>query len=98
MNKIIKLLRIERTSRFVRKAAYTKLYTVDKVYTLSRNLAQVEKELELPQFFRTHKSWIVNLNKVTEVNYSKNLLLLENQIEAKLSRHRLKEFKAQFSS
>ena len=80
------------------QSAYTKLYTAEKVYTLSRNLAQVEKELELPQFFRTHKSWIVNLNKVTEVNYSKNLLLLENQIEAKLSRHRLKEFKAQFSS
>lgn len=73
--------------------AYCTIYTKEKNFTVSKNLKHFEKLFEdVPQFFRTHKSWL--LNKVYILNYSKSGLTvkLSNNITAKLSKYRKADF------
>lgn len=61
--------------------------------TFSRNLSYMEKLLEdHTQFFRSHRSWIINLNKVTNYKKYKNVVFLEEDVQAALSRNSIKEF------
>lgn len=56
-------------------------------YFLSKNIGTFEKELsEHPTLFRSHKSWIVNLKEIVGIQRTKELILLEGGITAKLSR------------
>jgi two-component system LytT family response regulator len=45
---------------------------------ISKTLGSIETQLPLPHFFRTHRSSIINLNYVSEVNRDEGLVRLRN--------------------
>lgn len=79
---------------FHAQAAYTQIQTVSKKeYLLSKNLSQVGELLDgNTTFFRSHKSWIINLQHVASYAISKGIILMNDQTEAKLSRYRKDAF------
>lgn len=75
------------------QSAYSTVYTNTQAFTVSKNIAQLEQELANDKFFyRTQKSWIVNLNCVQKVNKANRTISLFNGIEAKISRQKAKDF------
>lgn len=78
---------------FEAQESYCTIHTVDKKFTASKNLKHFERIfIDTRQFFRVHKSWIINKDFI--VNYSKSELTinLENSICAKLSKYKKVEF------
>ena len=60
---------------------------------VSKNLKYFEEILEEElQFFRSHKSWIVNLNFLKHYSKTAYSIELENNLVAKLSRYRISAF------
>lgn len=75
--------------------AYASIHTEDnKNYIVSKNLSQLEKEFQISDImFRSHKSWIININKIKSINKSNYQVNMENNIIAKISRYRMDAFK-----
>lgn len=80
------------------QGAYSKLYFDDQSHHLvSKSLGQLERDLsEHEFFFRSHKSWLINLNQVLKLNNSGYTIDLNCKILAKVSRYKIQEFKARF--
>ncbi len=58
---------------------YCKIYkTSGEPLYVSRTLGSIEENLPPNHFFRTHRSSIVNLNYITEINKEKNQILLSD--------------------
>ena len=73
--------------------SYSCIHTTSGDYLMSKNLKHFETILEHNNgFFRSHKSWIINLSYL--VNFSKSKLEIEltSSITAKLSKYRMIEF------
>jgi two-component system LytT family response regulator len=73
--------------------SYCTIYTTDKKFTVSKNLKHYENLLsENKEFFRVHKSWMININQLE--SYSKSLLeiKLKNGMTTKLSKYKKAEF------
>lgn len=71
-------------------------------FALDSTLAEIEKKLEVYGFFRCHRSYIVNLQKVREIiTWSKNTysLKIDNQVESTipLSRTKIQEIQGIFN-
>lgn len=71
-------------------------------FTLDSTLAEIEKKLEFYGFYRCHRSYIVNLQKVREIiTWSKNTysLKIDNQVESTipLSRSKIQEIQGIFN-
>lgn len=73
-----------------------KIHTEDKIYNTKMTMNKVEKELMEYNFFRCHKSFLVNVEYVQ--NIKRCVAILENNIEIPVSRHRFKGFKKVFLS
>ncbi|MEM7040030.1 MAG: LytTR family DNA-binding domain-containing protein, partial [Bacteroidota bacterium] len=73
---------------------YSALHFVsDKKLTTSKGLNHFEKVLcELPNFHRSHKSWIINLRHVASYNKSSRIIMMSNGLETKLSKFQVKTF------
>jgi two-component system LytT family response regulator len=75
--------------------SYCSIYTLQKIFTASKNLRHFETSLEdLPQFIRTHKSWIIQKSFVKHYSKSDFTIMLHNGIEAKLSKYKKTAFEA----
>lgn len=76
------------------KGNYTDIFFKDKTrYTDTRTLKVYENLLNPNQFFRTHKSYIINLNYIKEYLTSLgNVALLTSGKEIPVSRNKTKEF------
>ncbi|MBL1280547.1 MAG: response regulator transcription factor [Fluviicola sp.] len=75
--------------------SYSIIHTKDKIYTASKNLKHFEKLLvENSQFFRVHKSWMVNLDFLDSYSKSKLDVLMSNGLTTKLSKYKKAEFEA----
>ena len=76
------------------EGSYSTLYLKnDKRITISKNLKYFENKLPLDSlFFRSQKSWIINLNEISAFNLSKGDLTLSNNIVAKISVNRIDSF------
>ena len=48
---------------------YLELHTLKKKYTIRETLKNIIGELPANSFFRVHKSFIINLNAITAINY-----------------------------
>ena len=60
---------------------------------MSKNLKHFENILsENINFFRSHKSWLINLSKVKSYSKSKFEIFLDSDISAKLSKYKKPEF------
>ncbi|AEV32012.1 LytR/AlgR family response regulator transcription factor [Owenweeksia hongkongensis] len=75
------------------QAAYSKIYTTERSFTASKNMAQLEEEFAEDSFFyRVQKSWLINLNCIEKVNKSERTVLLTSGIEARVSRQKARDF------
>lgn len=74
--------------------AYTDLYCVEgKIIKVSKRLKYFESLLEnRNQFFRVHRSAIVNINFIDSYSKAENYLLLDNNKSVKVSRNKKSEF------
>lgn len=67
-------------------------------YMVSKNLKHFENLLaEHELFFRSHKSWLINLNKITSYSRSELKITLENGDHAKLSKYKKSDFEERFA-
>jgi two-component system, LytTR family, response regulator len=76
--------------------AYSYIHLLkNKQLTVTKNIKQFESLLpENGTFFRSHKSWIVNLNHLKYYAKPKLEITLAGDITAKLSKYRKEEFEA----
>lgn len=66
-----------------------------KSIVVSKNLKHFESTLPEDQvFFRSHKSWIINLEKIEQYWKSKGEIKLQSDIVARLSKYRIAEFQS----
>jgi len=74
--------------------SYTIIRTSDgEQYTMSKNLKYFEKIFkDNSTFFRSHKSWIINLNHMLQFSTKELQIELEGGIIAKLSKYKKAEF------
>jgi two-component system LytT family response regulator len=73
--------------------AYSSIFTNNGNFLMSKNLKHFETLLENnTHFFRSHKSWIINLKKVQSFSKSTSEIQLESGLLAKLSKYKIAEF------
>lgn len=80
--------------------SYTTIYLKNNGrITTSKNLKYYENVFSHEKiFFRSHRSWIVNLESIKTFNRTENSLQLEYNIEAKISRNNYEAFEALFKN
>jgi two-component system, LytTR family, response regulator len=72
---------------------YTVVYTTDgKSYTIASTLKHLEGILPNTIFFRTHKSFLVNMNYVKTFDRSTNKAVLENGVAIDIATRRMDSF------
>lgn len=72
---------------------YTKIVTDSGLKSLStKNIGEFEELLNNDMFFRTHKSWIVNLNHVKKFLKTESMVQLSNGTSAEVSSRKKDEF------
>ena len=76
--------------------AYTCIYLKEgKGLTTSKNLKYYESVLSSEKrFFRSHRSWLVNIERVERFNRTKSLLFMNGNIQAKISRSKYEGFES----
>lgn len=78
------------------KKGSTVLYAKNGNYFSNLTLNEIEDKLKPPMFFRTHKSFLVNLRRIKEIipwfNNTYVLVFNECKGEVPVSRHYIKEF------
>lgn len=87
-------LKIDEIIAFEAQGSYCKIFTnSNQSYLVSKKVKYYEGLLaENKAFFRTHKSWIVNLSLMKSFSKSNLEVMLDGEIKAKLSRYRISEF------
>lgn len=77
---------------------YTKIVTQSGLKSLStKNIGEFEELLSTDLFFRTHKSWIINLNHVKKFLKAESKVLLSNDTTADVSSRKKDEFMRLFN-
>jgi two-component system LytT family response regulator len=75
----------------------TKIFTEKSVYISRLKISELEKKLNKDKFFRCHRSYIVNIDKIVEIipwfNSTYNLRFKGVKNEIPVSRSKVKEFK-----
>lgn len=66
------------------------IHTIDETYTVKMSINSVEKELNKYNFFRCHRSYLVNMKHVQYINAN---IAIVNGEEVPVSRHRISKFK-----
>ena len=59
---------------------------------LTKKLKYMEEKLSMPEFFRIHNSYLINLNKVKEYHKADEYVVLSNNIKLPVSRQRKASF------
>lgn len=79
----------------------TLVVTADKQYAINEPLSSLEEKLSGAHFFRTHRAFLVNLDKIVEVSpYFNHTLMLKLEsctAEIPVSRSHVKRFKEYFA-
>lgn len=79
--------------------SYCLIYTLDKKFTVSKNLKHFETLLEnLPNFIRVHKSWLINKDYLKHYSKSDLTIQLSGNVVAKLSKYKKTDFETAISA
>lgn len=68
------------------------IYTKEKKYIVKTSMKSIEDRLVKKNFFRCHKSYIVNLKKVKSLNEKENIVTIDSS-KIPVSRYKLKALK-----
>ena len=93
-NKGIEFLKINDIICCIAKGRYTKILTINgREYLISRVLKEIENCLPFEDFFRTHKSYLINLSHITHY-YSNHEtpIKLVNDVKVQLAKRRKSDF------
>ncbi len=95
---VIKLIPMEDIFYIDTKHEYANLHTFSESYPTTYSLAELEKVLDGKVFFRTHRSFIVNLKKVNQIiKLSRNSLIVtlkdEKESRVPVSRRQISALK-----
>jgi two-component system LytT family response regulator len=71
---------------------YTRIFTKEKEILTTRTLGEFENLLPSPQFFRTHKSYLINLSHLEHFNKAEDVIYLHGGRKAELASRRRDEF------
>jgi two-component system, LytTR family, response regulator len=76
------------------EGAYTQIYlTTGKKILVSKNIKSFEDSLNHPHFFRVHRSYIINLNRVKQyLRQEGGIIIMDNGAEVDVSKDRKEEF------
>jgi two-component system LytT family response regulator len=90
----IEFLRMEEILCCIAHGRYTKIIaTTGKEYLLTRVLKEIECCLPCEDFFRTHKSYLINLNHITHYNTNHEIpITLVNDVKVRLAKRRKQDF------
>lgn len=69
---------------------YVRLHVGDREHELRETLTELEKKLSSSDFFRIHRSIIVNIHRIKEIQpwfHGYHRVLLENGTELRMSRY-----------
>lgn len=76
---------------------YTRIFTENENYEIKEGISEVEKNISNENFFRSHRSYLVNLQKIEEIipwfNNTYILKLNKGKYEITVSRSRVKLFR-----
>lgn len=77
----------------------TQLITTEDIYNINKSISKIETELEEEyNFFKTHRSCIVNLDNIKSINFTTNTINFSNCKINLISRNKKKALKEKFSS
>ena len=97
----VKVISLSEIMYFTCESSHTIVVTKDEKYNCSYSLSQMEERLDKKIFFRCHKSFIVNLSKVSEVipwfNNTYILKLDGINMEIPVSRSKIRDIKRLFN-
>lgn len=65
--------------------SYTRVFTIDKEYLITKSLKEVSQTLQEPNFIRVHKSYLVNRNYIKGYKSDDNKLEMSNSAEVPVS-------------
>jgi two-component system LytT family response regulator len=72
---------------------YSTAYTTEnKSYTISHSLKYLEEMLPASIFFRTHKSFLVNMNFIKSFDRKRGVVILENNKAIDVASRRTEDF------
>ena len=74
--------------------AYSKIYLKENNFiTISKNLKYFEAVIPIEaKFFRSHRTWIINLSLLHSINKTEQIVTLTGGIKAKISRGKIEGF------
>ncbi|CEQ26198.1 LytR/AlgR family response regulator transcription factor [Paraclostridium sordellii] len=72
------------------------IHTINEDYTINSSMSKLENELSKYNFYRCHKSFMVNIDFIK--NIKQYIAILDNKEEVPISRYRFKETKSRFLS
>jgi two-component system LytT family response regulator len=90
----IDFLRIEEILYCHAQGRYTRIFTTQgKEFFLTRVLKELESCLPCDDFFRTHKSYLINLNHIKNYHHNRDKpITLVNNVKIQLAKRRKQEF------
>jgi len=92
-NGMRKVLEVDHIFAFEAQESYCKIHTKEGVYMMSKNLKHFENIMSGNlKFFRSHKSWLVNLSEVERYSKKEMHIELGLGLIAKLSKYKLTDF------
>lgn len=97
LNNHTRFIKLKEIKMLQAEGSYCKIFLNDDTQLLaSKNLKYFEEKLQQANFFfRSHKSYIVNLTKVKEIQKAENELKLEGNIVGMISNDRFEPFMQQ---
>ncbi|MFR3567745.1 MAG: LytR/AlgR family response regulator transcription factor [Paraclostridium sordellii] len=72
------------------------IHTINEDYNINSSMSKLENELSKYNFYRCHKSFMVNIDFIK--NIKQYIAILDNKEEVPISRYRFKETKSRFLS
>lgn len=98
-NKRLEVIRLDDVILFKGQRNYIEIVLKDKSRRCHpENLAWAERNVKCDNFFRLHKSFIINFDYISNIEYDKLKVYTTNNEEVPLSRYRKKLFRERFNS
>jgi two-component system LytT family response regulator len=89
-----KYLKTDKIIRVEADGAYTNIHLSDKKIVVSKSISIIENILPKNQFFRSHRSHLINLFYVDEFNRGNGTILMNDGVKVQLSKQKVNEFKS----
>jgi len=94
----VEIIRIEDIVLCQAKGSYSVVVLKDnKKLTVSRNLRWLQQRIVMKSFFRTHRSYYVNLSYIKRVERTDLSIILQNGMDIPVARSKKKEFWKNFN-